>query len=199
VGVCKVSSAEALPAALAESAAFDRRVIVEEAIDGQEVECAVLGNDDPVASVVGEIVPCHEFYDYSAKYLEEGSELIIPARITDAQAETVRALSVAAFRALDCAGMARADFFVRRSDGAVLVNELNTIPGFTPISMYPRLWAASGVEFAALVDRLVELAIERHRERMEIRRDYSPGGGGSQSRGPAMSSGEAAGRSDGDA
>ncbi|HET9480306.1 MAG TPA: D-alanine--D-alanine ligase A, partial [Candidatus Polarisedimenticolia bacterium] len=171
----KVKSAEALPAALADAAAYDRKVIVEEAVEGREVECAVLGNDDPEASVVGEIVPCHEFYDYSAKYLEDGSELIIPARISREQAESVRALSIAAFKALEGAGMARADFFVRHSDGRVLVNELNTIPGFTPISMYPRLWEATGVGFATLVDRLVELALERHREKQELKRDFAPG------------------------
>jgi D-alanine-D-alanine ligase len=135
----------------------------------------VLGNEDPEASVVGEIIPSNEFYDYSAKYLDEGSQLVIPARISDRQAETVRAMSLAAFKALDLAGMARVDFFVRRRDGAVLINEVNTIPGFTPISMYPRLWEASGLGFAQLVDRLVKLAMERHEERQAIRRDYAPG------------------------
>ena len=175
VGVSKVKAPEALPAALAEAAAYDRRVIVEEAVEGQEVECAVLGNENPQASVVGEIVPCHEFYDYSAKYLEDGSELIIPARITPAQTERVRAMSLAAFEALDCAGMARVDFFVRRADGAVLINEINTIPGFTPISMYPRLWEASGVGFQALVERLIALAIERHEEKQATKREFAPG------------------------
>jgi len=174
VGVSKVKGPEALAGALAQAAAYDRRVIVEEAIEGQEVECAVLGNDDPEASGVGEIVPCHEFYDYDAKYIDEGSELIIPARITPEQSRQVRALAVEAFTALDCAGMARVDFFVRRSDGAVLINELNTIPGFTPISMYPRLWEASGLDFTSLVDRLIELAVERHAESVALRRDFAP-------------------------
>ena len=175
VGVVKVKGPEALASALAEAAAYDRRVIVEQAVEGQEVECAVLGNDDPQASVVGEIVPCNEFYDYSAKYLDDRSELIIPARIAPEQTEQVRSLALAAFRALDCAGMARVDFFVRRSDGAVLINEANTIPGFTPISMYPRLWAASGMGFAALVDRLIELGLERHREKLASVKEYAPG------------------------
>jgi D-alanine-D-alanine ligase len=175
VGVCKVKSAAGLHAALQESALYDRRVLIEQAVDGQEVECAVLGNDEPEASVVGEIIPSHEFYDYSAKYLEEGSQLVIPARLNARQSETVREMSLAAFRSLDLAGMARVDFFVRRRDGAVLINEVNTIPGFTPISMYPRLWEASGLAFPQLVDRLVQLAMERHEERQAIRRDYAPG------------------------
>jgi len=119
-------------------------------------------------------VPCHEFYDYEAKYIDDGSELIIPARITSAQADRVRALAVEAFKALDCAGMARVDFFVRKSDGEVLLNEVNTIPGFTPISMYPRLWEASGVGFKELVDRLIALAMERHAQGAAIRRDFAP-------------------------
>ena len=175
VGVCKVKKPEALAQALVESAAYDRRVIIEEGVEGQEVECAVLGNDDPTASVVGEIVPCHEFYDYSAKYLDDRSELIIPARLSPSQAAEVRSMSLAAFTALDCAGLARVDFFVRRRDGAVLINEVNTIPGFTPISMYPRLWQASGIEFGELVQRLIELAVERHEEKRAIRRDFAPG------------------------
>jgi len=174
VGVCKVKKPEALAQALAESATYDRRVLIEEGVEGQEIECAVLGNDDPQASVVGEIVPCHEFYDYSAKYLDDRSELIIPARISPAQTAQVRAMSVAAFTAVDCAGMARVDFFVRRSDGAVLINEVNTIPGFTPISMYPRLWQASGLEFGPLVQRLIELALERHEEKRANRTEFAP-------------------------
>jgi len=175
VGVTKVKGPADLARGLAEAAQYDRRILIEEAIDGQEVECAVLGNEAPEASVVGEIIPCNEFYDYSAKYLEDGSELIIPARISAQQGERVRALSLDAFRALDAAGMARVDFFVRRRDGEVLINEINTIPGFTPISMYPRLWAASGVGFAELVDRLIQLALSRHAETRASRTDYAPG------------------------
>ncbi len=175
VGVTKVKRADMLAAGLLAAAEYDRRVIIERAVDAQEVECAVLGNEAPEASVVGEIVPCNEFYDYSAKYLEEGTDLIIPARIAPAQTETVRRMSLEAFRALDCAGMARVDFFVRKSDGAVLINEINTIPGFTPISMYPRLWKASGLEFGALVDRLIELAMERHEQNKASKRVFAPG------------------------
>ncbi len=175
VGVSKVKSRAGLAGALQLAAQYDRRVLIEQGIDGQEVECAVLGNDAPQASVVGEIVPSREFYDYQAKYVDEGSQLLIPAGISETQAARVREMSLAAFRALDLAGMARVDFFVRRSDGAVLINEVNTIPGFTPISMYPRLWEASGLPFAALVDRLVQLALERHEERQATRREYAPG------------------------
>lgn len=175
VGVSKVKGPDGLGPALVEAGRYDRRVLIERAVDAQEVECAVLGNDDPQASIVGEIVPCHEFYDYSAKYLEDGSELIIPARITPEQAGEVRSMALAAFKALDCAGMARVDFFVRRSDGAVLINEVNTIPGFTPISMYPRLWEATGIGFPDLVERLLDLARERHEEKTRLKRDFTPG------------------------
>ena len=175
VGVNKVKRREELAAALAEAASFDRRVVVEQAVEGQEVECAVLGNDEPEASVVGEIVPGHEFYDYSAKYLDDSSKLIIPAKINPAQAQEVRSMSLAAFKALDLSGMARVDFFVRRADGKVLINEVNTLPGFTPISMYPRLWEASGVGFPDLIHRLIELGLQRHEERMALRRDFAPG------------------------
>jgi D-alanine-D-alanine ligase len=174
VGVVKVKTAAELPAALLRAALFDRKVVVEEGVDGREVECSVLGNDEPAASTVGEIVPCHEFYDYDAKYIDDSSELIVPARLEPEQTETVRRLAIEAFRAIDGAGMARVDCFVRRSDGAVLVNEINTIPGFTPISMYPRLWGASGVSFPELVERLVGLAMERARDREESARSFSP-------------------------
>jgi len=175
VGISRVKNPEGLGMAIQEAALYDRRLIIEEAIAGQEVECAVLGNEDPQASVVGEIVPCNEFYDYSAKYIDEGSKLIVPAGITTAQSERVRALSVDAFKAIDCAGMARVDFFVRKADGEVLINEINTIPGFTPISMFPRLWEAAGVPFDVLVTRLISLAIERHEDRVASRTDFAPG------------------------
>src|SRR5262245_11750926 len=175
VGVSKVKTAEALQGALKAAAAYDRRVLIEKAVDGQEVECAVLGNDAPKASGVGEIVPCNEFYDYNAKYLDDRSELIIPAKLTPLQADMVQKMSLAAFACLDLAGLARVDFLVRRADGAVLINEVNTLPGFTPISMYPRLWQASGVGFAELVDRLIVLALERHAEKAALKRDFAPG------------------------
>lgn len=177
VGISKVDDRSMLEGALAEAARYDRRVLIETGIDGQEVECAVLGNDEPQASTVGEIVPCHEFYDYEAKYLVEGSELIIPARIDEEQKDRVRSMSITAFQAVDAAGMARVDFFVRRSDGKVLINEINTIPGFTPISMYPRLWEASGIGFGELVDKLIGLAMERHEARTKTMTVYRPGRG----------------------
>jgi D-alanine-D-alanine ligase len=166
VGVSKVHDRSELRPAIAEAARHDRKILVERAApDCREIEVSVLGNDDPIASVPGEIVPHREFYDYRAKYLEEGTQLIIPARLPASTAERVRELAIAAFKAIDCAGMARVDFFVSRDGRAVWVNEINTIPGFTPISMYPKLWEASGIPFPELVDRLIELALERHRER----------------------------------
>jgi len=164
VGVRKVHEPSELRPALEGAFRFGRKALLERAVEGaREIECAVLGNDDPVASVAGEIVPTrHEFYSYEAKYLdEEGSELLIPAPIPPETLEEVQRLSVAAFRAIDCAGMARVDFFLAPEAG-LLVNEVNTIPGFTKISMYPKLWEASGLSYPGLIDRLVELAIERH-------------------------------------
>jgi D-alanine-D-alanine ligase len=165
VGVRKAEDRRRLGAALDYAAAFDRRIIVERAVTGDEIECAVLGNDAPRASVAGEIRPANEFYDYDAKYVDD-SELLIPAPCLDesGQAE-VRRLALAAFRALDIAGMARVDFFRERSTGRFIVNEVNTLPGFTPISMYPKLWVADGLEYNELVARLVELALERHADR----------------------------------
>jgi D-alanine-D-alanine ligase len=165
VGVSKARDRDGLRAALAKAARYDRRVIVECAIDCRELECAVLGNDDPQASVVGEIVPSNEFYDYRAKYLDGQSRIIIPAPIEPEMSERVRTLAVAAFRALDLSGLARVDFFLDRSNGVVWLNEVNTMPGFTEISMYPKLWEASGLPFPALIDRLIALALERHADR----------------------------------
>jgi D-alanine-D-alanine ligase len=148
--------------------------VIETGIDAREIECSVLGNDSPQASVAGEIVPCNEFYDYEAKYLAEGSELLIPAPLPSATAEEVRRLAVSAFKALDASGMARVDFFLDRGTGAVYLNEVNTLPGFTPISMYPKLWEASGIPYAALLDRLIDLALERHREKTKTISDFDP-------------------------
>jgi D-alanine-D-alanine ligase len=164
VGVAKLSELDDLDAALDEAFRFGSKAVLERAIEGaREIECAVLGNDDPVASVAGEIVPKgHEFYSYEAKYLDEGgSDLLIPAPIPPETLREVQRLAVAAFRAIDCAGMARVDFFLMPA-GRVVVNEVNTIPGFTRISMYPKLWEASGMPYRTLVDRLIELALERH-------------------------------------
>ncbi len=172
VGITKVHNARELPAALDLGAQYDRKILVEKAVNGREVECSVLGNDRPEASVPGEVVPINEFYDYEAKYLKEGSKLLIPAPLTKQQAKRVRELAVRAFQATDCAGMARVDFLLDRKTRKIFVNEINTIPGFTPISMYPKLWEASGVPYAQLVDRLVELALERHQEKSRTRYSY---------------------------
>ncbi len=169
VGVSKAHEAGELAASIELAAQYDRRIIVEQGVDAQEVECAVLGNDDPEASVVGEVVPGNEFYDYNAKYVDDNSNLIIPAQLDDDTAEQVRELAVQAFQAIDGAGMARVDFFVERSTGEVYINEINTIPGFTRISMYPKLWEASGLSYHELVEKLIELAIERHEDRANNR------------------------------
>ena len=170
VGISKAKDADGLRAALDLAGEFDRTILVEAAVRAaRESECAVLGNDRPEASVPGEIVPSREFYDYEAKYLDEGSQLIIPAPLSAAQAAEVQRLSIAAFRAVDCAGMARVDFLLSRETGELVLNEINTIPGFTTISMYAKLWAASGLEYPALLDRLVELALERHAEKRRLR------------------------------
>ncbi len=164
VGITKVHGPDELRRALEETFRYGRKAVIERAVEGaREIECAVLGNDDPVASVAGEIVPRgHEFYDYEAKYLDEaGAELVIPAPLDGQTLEEVQRLAIAAFGAIDCAGMARVDFFLA-PDGRVFLNEVNTIPGFTSISMYPKLWEASGVSYPELVDRLIELAVERH-------------------------------------
>jgi len=163
IGITKVHEPEGLDAGLAEAFRYDRKALLEAAISpAREIECAVLGNDDPVASVCGEIVPKgHEFYDYDAKYLDEdGAMLEIPARLEPELQASIQRMAVAAFRAIACAGMARVDFFVSGDD--VWMNEINTIPGFTPISMYPKLWQASGLGYRELIERLLDLAVERH-------------------------------------
>jgi D-alanine-D-alanine ligase len=170
VGITKVHEAAELKYGMDEAARFDAKVLVEaNAADCREIECAVLGNDDPQISVLGEIVPGNEFYDYNAKYLEDNSELIIPAPMSEDAAERIRRMALAAFRAVDGAGMARVDFFVGRDESEVYLNEINTIPGFTPISMYPKLWQASGLEYGQLIDRLIQLALERQRDRQQNR------------------------------
>jgi D-alanine-D-alanine ligase len=169
VGVGKARTRTELRAALEMAAEFDDRLIAEQSINARELECSVLGNEEPQASVVGEIIPAHEFYDYEAKYLDEGSKLIIPAEIDESFSNEIRSMAVRAFEAVDCAGMARVDFFLERDTNRVLVNEINTIPGFTNISMYPKLWEASGVSYGDLIDRLIQLAIERHKDRARNR------------------------------
>jgi len=147
---------------------YDRKVVIEAAVPhAREIECAVLGNDDPQASLPGEIIPSREFYDYEAKYLDDGSKVIIPATVGPKTAAEIQRLSVLAFKAIDGAGMARVDFLL--SPDNIFVNEINTIPGFTTISMYSKLWAASGVDYSTLLDRLVALALERHAEKQQLR------------------------------
>jgi len=174
VGISKVHGTSELAAAMNEAARYDRKLIVEQGIGGKkskarEIECSVLGNDDPIASVAGEIVPIKEFYDYNAKYLDKGSELIIPAKLPAKKQNEVRRLAVAAFQAVDCAGLARVDFLMDPRSGRMYVNEINTIPGFTSISMYPKLWAASGIPYTELIDRLIQLGLERHADKKQNR------------------------------
>ncbi len=176
VGISKAHDRKNLGPAIAEAARFDRKIVIEEGVGGKknkarELEVAVLGNDDPKASIAGEIVPCKEFYDYDAKYLVEGSEAVIPARITKAEMKTVQRLAIAAFQAVDCAGLARVDFLMDPKSRKIYVNEINTMPGFTAISMYPKMWAASGVAYPDLIDRLIQLGIERHEDKK--RNQYS--------------------------
>ncbi len=173
VGVSKVRDAAGLAPAITYALRYDRKALVERGVDAREIEIAVLGNDAPEASVPGEIVPCREFYDYEAKYLAE-SELIVPAAIPPATLGEMRRIALAAFRALDLAGMARVDFFLDRKSGALYLNEVNTIPGFTPVSMYPRLWEATGVPYRALISRLIDLALERHAARAALETSFSP-------------------------
>ncbi|MCL6481430.1 MAG: D-alanine--D-alanine ligase [Firmicutes bacterium] len=179
VGMTKVRHRRDLPAALDHAAEFAQKILVERAISGREIEVSVLGNAEPQASVPGEIVPHREFYDYTAKYLEEGTRLLIPAPLTRTQVRTFQQLAVRAFHVLECRGMARVDFFLERRTGKIYVNEINTIPGFTSISMYPKLWEASGLPYPRLIDRLIALALEEHREK--TRTKYSielPAGAG---------------------
>ena len=170
VGISKARSDAELTVAMELALQFDRKIVIEAAVpDAREIECAVLGNDEPRASVPGEIIPSREFYDYEAKYLDEASELLIPAPLSAAETARIQQLAVDAFRAAEGAGMARVDFLIGRRTGEVFVNEVNTIPGFTTISMYPKLWEASGLPYPALIDRLIELALERHSEKQKLR------------------------------
>jgi D-alanine-D-alanine ligase len=162
VGITRATDRDSLARGLDEAAGYDRRIVVEQGISAREIEVSVLGNEQPEASVAGEIVPSNEWYDYEAKYLGGESKILIPAPISDALAEQVRQMAVAAFKAIDGAGLARVDFLLDRESGALYVNEANTMPGFTPVSMYAKMWEAGGVSYGALLDQLIELAIERH-------------------------------------
>ncbi|HEX9061757.1 MAG TPA: D-alanine--D-alanine ligase, partial [Clostridia bacterium] len=165
VGVSKAHDRKELIDSLNSAAKYDRRILVEEFIDGREIECAILGNDEPEASTVGEVVPCNEFYDYTAKYNSgDESKVIIPANLPQKTIEEIRYYAVKAFKALDCSGLSRVDFFVHKDTGKIYINEINTLPGFTSISMYAKLWDASGVPYPKLVERLIELALERHQD-----------------------------------
>ncbi|HEX5071438.1 MAG TPA: D-alanine--D-alanine ligase, partial [Vicinamibacterales bacterium] len=170
VGISKVSTPADLATALDLASDFDRRIVVERGVvDAREIECAVLGNADPRASVPGEIIPAREFYDYEAKYIDAGSRDEIPARLDAAMAADIQRQAVIAFRAIDGAGLARVDFLVSRSSGEVFINEINTMPGFTTISMYSKMWVRSGVDYPTLVDRLITLAIERHADKQQLK------------------------------
>src|SRR6202166_4394776 len=170
VGISKAHNRKELGPAIEEAAKFDRKIVIEQGVGGKkekarEIECSVLGNDEPSASVPGEIVPGKEFYDYTAKYVDEGSQLIIPAKLTKAHTKRVQDLPIAAFKAVDCSGLARVDFLMDPKTEKIYLNEINTMPGFTSISMYPKLWAASGLAYADLIDRLIQLGIERHEDK----------------------------------
>jgi D-alanine-D-alanine ligase len=169
VGISKANHKEQLQAALALAGQYDRKIIVERAIRGRELECAVLGNETPEASLPCEILPSREFYDYEDKYVYQQAQFRVPAELTAEQTAEIRSLAVACYRAVECEGMARVDFFLEEGTGRLYVNEINTIPGFTSISMFPRMWEASGLPFSRLLDRLIELALERHRARKSTR------------------------------
>ena len=170
VGISKARTKKELGPAIYEAAKFDRKIVIEQGVGGvkhkaREIEISVLGNDRPQASIAGEIVPIKEFYDYAAKYLDEGSELIIPAKLSKTEMKKVQELAVRAFQAVDCAGLARVDFLMDPKTRKLFVNEINTMPGFTAISMYPKLWGATGIAYADLIDRLIQLGIERHEDK----------------------------------
>jgi D-alanine-D-alanine ligase len=170
VGISKVKSQAELASAIDTAAEFDRKIVIEAAVpNAREIEIAVLGNDDPEVSAPGEVIPSREFYDYEAKYLDARSQTVIPADLTPELTSEVKRLAIEAFRALDCAGMARVDFLIDGTRGQIYLNEINTIPGFTTISMFSKMWAASGVPYPALLDRLITLARERHAEKQQLR------------------------------
>jgi D-alanine-D-alanine ligase len=176
VGIHKARNREQLAAGLNDAVQYDRKVLVEQGIEAREIEVSVLGNDDPIASIPGEIIPSREFYSYAAKYLDNSSELLIPAPLEPEQSRLAQALAVKAFKVLDCSGLARCDFLLDKASGALFLNEVNTMPGFTPISMYPKLWEASGISYTDLIDRLIELAIERHQDKQQSKTSFDVSG-----------------------
>jgi D-alanine-D-alanine ligase len=174
VGISKAHDKKELPTAMDEAARYDRKIVIEQGVGGKkrkarELECAVLGNDSPQASIVGEIVPAAEFYDYNAKYVDEGSKLLIPAPIGKKLGKQVQDMAVRAFQSVDCSGLARVDFLMDPDSERIYLNEINTMPGFTSISMYPKLWAATGIEYSELISRLIELGMERYKEKKKNR------------------------------
>ncbi|HMM09631.1 MAG TPA: hypothetical protein PKA35_11015, partial [Paracoccus solventivorans] len=174
VGVSKARDRQGLAAALDDAARYDRRLLVEKGIPAREIEVSVLGNEHPIASLPGEVVPGDEFYSYKDKYIDDAAQLLIPAPLGEALTERVRDLAVESFRAIDAAGLARCDFLLDRDTGEVWMNEINTIPGFTSISMYPKLWEATGIPYGELIDRLIQLALERHADKQRNATSYSP-------------------------
>lgn len=184
VGMTRVASPIKLTAAVDLAAEYAMKIVIERCVSAREIELSVLGNDEVKASVPGEIVPHHEFYDYAAKYLEEGTRLVIPAPLTKKQVATLQDYAIRGFRVIDGAGMARCDFFLDRRTSKIYINELNTIPGFTSISMYPKMWEASGLPYPKLIDRLIELAFELHREKQRTKYSIDPPAGASGALGP---------------
>ncbi len=173
VGISRATDRESLRRALGEAACYDRRLLVEQGANAREIEVSVLGNENPIASVPGEVIPGDEFYSYADKYLRDEAKLVIPAPLEPEQVRRIQEIALGAYRAIDCAGLARADFFIDRDSGDIWMNELNTIPGFTSISMYPKLWEASGIPYAELIDRLIQLALARHEDKQRNRTTYN--------------------------
>jgi len=173
VGITKVHKKEELEKAIDLASSYDRKILIEKGLEeAREIECGVLGNDEPRASVVGEVKPAGEFYDYDSKYIDEGTQLIIPADLPDGVSKEVQEIALRAFQALDAAGMARVDFFVTKKENKIYLSEINTIPGFTSTSMYPRLWEASGIPYPELIDRLIQIALERHQDKKQNKISY---------------------------
>ena len=173
VGITKVHKKEELEKAIDLASSYDRKILIEQGLEEiREIECGVLGNDKPRASVVGEVRPAGEFYDYDSKYIDKGTQLIVPADLPVRISKKVREIALCAFEAIDAAGMARVDFFVTKKDNQIYLNEINTIPGFTSVSMYPRLWEASGISYSDLIDQLIQLALERHQDKKQNKISY---------------------------
>ena len=172
VGIHKAKNSDNLRAGINDAARYDRKLIVEQGVDAREIEVSVLGNDAPIASVPGEIIPSREFYSYAAKYIDNSSDLLIPAPLSDEQTQAIQQIAVDAFKVLDCSGLARCDFLYDRQTGQIFLNEVNTMPGFTPISMYPKLWEASGISYTELIDRLIELALERFQDKQQSETNF---------------------------